>query len=296
MRGTRLWIVIAARGAVRARAGGCRMRQRRRRHSSDTSTRRPAASDVETITEGTLLIGTDAPYPAVRDRHARRRRLQRLRHRRRQRDRREARPDAEFQDTSFDTIFRDVAAGQFDIVDRRLDDHAGPPEDGQLLRSLLRGPAGAARARGLGHRLASRTSPARSSAPRTGPPARPTPTTRPTPPRSAASPRARTRSRPWSPARSTPRSSTSRSPPTRSRSRAGIEIAAEIPTNELYGIAISKENPELLDAVNGALQRDEGGRHDRRACTSSTWRRRAAGLGAQRHDREPELSPSSTAS
>ena len=40
----------------------------------------------------------------------------------------------------------------------------------------------------------------------------------------------------------------------------GIEIAAEIPTNELYGIAISKENPELLEAVNGALAtfKDDG--------------------------------------
>ena len=40
----------------------------------------------------------------------------------------------------------------------------------------------------------------------------------------------------------------------------GIEIAAEIPTNELYGIAVSKENPELLDAVNGALSdlKDDG--------------------------------------
>ncbi len=33
----------------------------------------------------------------------------------------------------------------------------------------------------------------------------------------------------------------------------GVEVATEIPTNELYGIALSKENPELLDAVNGAL-------------------------------------------
>ena len=33
----------------------------------------------------------------------------------------------------------------------------------------------------------------------------------------------------------------------------GVEVATEIPTNELYGIALSKENTELLDAVNGAL-------------------------------------------
>ncbi len=40
----------------------------------------------------------------------------------------------------------------------------------------------------------------------------------------------------------------------------GIEIATTIPTNELYGIAISKDNPELLDAVNSALQemKDDG--------------------------------------
>ena len=40
----------------------------------------------------------------------------------------------------------------------------------------------------------------------------------------------------------------------------GVVIATTIPTNELYGIAISKDNPELLAAVNGALQsmKDDG--------------------------------------
>jgi polar amino acid transport system substrate-binding protein len=40
----------------------------------------------------------------------------------------------------------------------------------------------------------------------------------------------------------------------------GVEIAEEIATNELYGFAISKENPGLLEAVNGALQtiKDDG--------------------------------------
>jgi polar amino acid transport system substrate-binding protein len=39
-----------------------------------------------------------------------------------------------------------------------------------------------------------------------------------------------------------------------------VEIATTIPTNELYGIAISKDNPELLEAINGALQemKDDG--------------------------------------
>ena len=40
----------------------------------------------------------------------------------------------------------------------------------------------------------------------------------------------------------------------------GVEVAAEIPTNELYGIAISKDNPGLLEGVNGALvaMKEEG--------------------------------------
>jgi polar amino acid transport system substrate-binding protein len=40
----------------------------------------------------------------------------------------------------------------------------------------------------------------------------------------------------------------------------GMEVVEEIATNELYGFAVSKENPELLDAMNGALQtlKDDG--------------------------------------
>jgi polar amino acid transport system substrate-binding protein len=40
----------------------------------------------------------------------------------------------------------------------------------------------------------------------------------------------------------------------------GVEIAQEIATNELYGFAMSKENPALVEAVNGALQtiKDDG--------------------------------------
>jgi polar amino acid transport system substrate-binding protein len=40
----------------------------------------------------------------------------------------------------------------------------------------------------------------------------------------------------------------------------GVEIVEEIPTNELYGFAMSKENPALVEAVNGALQtlKDDG--------------------------------------
>jgi polar amino acid transport system substrate-binding protein len=40
----------------------------------------------------------------------------------------------------------------------------------------------------------------------------------------------------------------------------GVEIVQEIATNELYGYAMSKENPGLVDAVNEALQtlKDDG--------------------------------------
>jgi ABC-type amino acid transport substrate-binding protein len=40
----------------------------------------------------------------------------------------------------------------------------------------------------------------------------------------------------------------------------GVEIVEEIATNELYGFAVSKENPALLEAMNGALQtlKDDG--------------------------------------
>jgi polar amino acid transport system substrate-binding protein len=79
--------------------------------SSDSTT---ASSDVTTITEGTLSVGTDTPYPPFEIGQP---------------------PDisgfdievveaiaeelgltAEFTDTSFDTIFRDTAAGQFDLA------------------------------------------------------------------------------------------------------------------------------------------------------------------------------------
>jgi ABC-type amino acid transport substrate-binding protein len=82
--------------------------------SSDTSTSASGGADLGTITEGTLLVGVDTPYEpfeigqppdisgydvevmnAIADNLG---------------------VTPEYQDTSFDTIFRDVAAGQFDIA------------------------------------------------------------------------------------------------------------------------------------------------------------------------------------
>jgi polar amino acid transport system substrate-binding protein len=79
--------------------------------STDSTT---ASGDVETITEGTLTVGTDTPYPPFEIGQP---------------------PDItgfdievvnaiaeelgltpEYTDTSFDTIFRDTAAGQFDLA------------------------------------------------------------------------------------------------------------------------------------------------------------------------------------
>jgi ABC-type amino acid transport substrate-binding protein len=46
--------------------------------------------------------------------------------------------------------------------------------------------------------------------------------------------------------------------------RSGLEIVEAIDTDEKYGFAFSKDNPELTEAVNGALQEiiDEGGYAD----------------------------------
>jgi polar amino acid transport system substrate-binding protein len=109
-RKTRLWSLIAlVVGLVAVFAvAGCGD------DDSTTADGTTAASDVETITEGTLSVGTDTPYPpfeigqppnisgfdidlvkAIAE---------------------ELGLTPEFTDTSFDTIFRDTANGQFDLA------------------------------------------------------------------------------------------------------------------------------------------------------------------------------------
>lgn len=48
------------------------------------------------------------------------------------------------------------------------------------------------------------------------------------------------------------------------KGQTGFEIAAEIPTGELYGFALAKNTPELLSAVNGALaeMKEDGSLND----------------------------------
>ena len=65
--------------------------------------------------------------------------------------------------------------------------------------------------------------------------------------------RDRRASPPCRPATSTRSSTTCRSPPTSSRTRPRAStIVKEIPTGEQYGFGVSKENPELLEAINEA--------------------------------------------
>lgn len=108
MRGTRpgLIVVLLALLASALFATGC--------GSDDTSSDGGASGDLGLISEGTLLVGIDTPYPpfeigqppdisgfdtevmnAIADQLG---------------------VSPEYQDTSFDTIFRDVASGQFDIA------------------------------------------------------------------------------------------------------------------------------------------------------------------------------------
>ncbi len=111
MRGTRLWIVIGlvALFAIGLVVAGC---------GDDDSTTETSASgggeDLGLITDGTLFVGLDTPYPPFAEGQP---------------------PNAtgydvevlnaigenlgltvEYQDTGFQTIFRDVAAGQFDTA------------------------------------------------------------------------------------------------------------------------------------------------------------------------------------
>ncbi len=255
MRGTRLWLLIGmlallASGVV---AAGC--------GDDDSSTTETSASggDVTTITDGTLLIGTDAPYPPFEI----------------------GTPDdpdfggfdidmitavsenlgltPEFQDTSFDTIFRDVAAGQFDIVAaastitpgrQKTVNFSDPYYEAQQALVVptgsditsvedLAGKIVGAQDATTGEAYANDETDA-------------------------------------SEVRGYPEGPDAISAVVTGQVDAtiidqpvavdavekteGIEIAAEIPTNELYGYALSKENTALLDAVNTALQelKDDG--------------------------------------
>ena len=119
MRGTRLWLLISLLAVLAAAlvAVGCGDDEETTSASDTADTSATTATgDFTTITDGVLLIGTDAPYPpfeigtpndpdfAGYDIDLGRDLAERLG------------LTPEFQDTSFDTIFRNTAAGQFDIA------------------------------------------------------------------------------------------------------------------------------------------------------------------------------------
>jgi polar amino acid transport system substrate-binding protein len=225
--------------------------------NSSSSTTSASSGDVSTLTDGTLLIATDAPYPPfeigtpadsdfggfdidVANAVAEKLGL-----------------TPEFQDTSFDTIFRDVAAGQFDIVVAAstitpgrqqtvnfsdpyyeaqqalvvptgsditsVDDLAGKivgAQDGTTGEVYANDETDAGEVRGFPE----------------GPDAINALVTGQVDATIIDQPVA---------VDATDKTD-------------GIEIAAEIPTNELYGMALSKENTALLDAVNKALVEMKG--------------------------------------
>jgi polar amino acid transport system substrate-binding protein len=216
----------------------------------DTST--TASGDFSTITEGTLLIGTDAPYPPFEI----------------------GTPDdadfggfdidlgraigenlgleVQFQDTSFDTIFRDVAANQFDIViaastitpgRQKTVNFSDPyyeaqqalvvPEGSDITSTAdLAGLIVGAQDGTTGETYANdETDAGEVRGFPEGPDAINAVITEQVDAAIIDQPVAADAV----------------------EKQGGVEIAEEIPTNELYGIALSKENPELLDAVNGAL-------------------------------------------
>ncbi len=227
-----------------------RRRQRQLRHLG-------LGGEVTTITEGTLLVGTDTPYPPfeigqppnisgydieVMDAIAE-----------------QLGVTTEYQDTAFDTIFRDVATGQFDTaaaastitpgrqktVDfsdpyyeaqqalvvaegsdiTSVDDLAGKivgAQDGTTGETYANDETDASEVRGFPE----------------GPDAITAVTTGQVDASIIDQPVAADAV----------------------EKQGGIEIAEEIPTNELYGFAMSKDNPQLVDAVDQALQelKDDG--------------------------------------
>ncbi len=118
MRGTRTWLVIAMIAGLFAAlvAAGCGDDEDTGGSTGSSSTGAIDVSDATLIQDGALLVGTDAPYPPfeigtpesgdfsgfdkdLMDAIAEKLGL-----------------EPTYQNSSFDTIFRDVAAGQFDIV------------------------------------------------------------------------------------------------------------------------------------------------------------------------------------
>ena len=252
MRGTRLWTLLAlvATLALGLVAAGCG-------DDEDSTSGDGGSGSVETLEEGVLTVGTDTPYPPFEIGQP---------------------PDisgydidlmnavaenlgltAEYQDTSFDTIFRDVASGQFDIAAaastitpgrQKVIDFSDPyfaadqalvVAEGSDIAGVedLAGTVVAAQDATTGEAYANEETDASEVR---GFPEGPDAITAVTTGQVDAA------------IIDLPVAAEAL------EKQGGIEIAAEIPTDELYGYAMSKDNPELVDAVNGALKelKDDG--------------------------------------
>ena len=253
MRGTRLWLVIAMIAALFATAlvAGCGDDDDDDA-TTEATTGDTATADFETIEEGVLTVGTDAPYPPL------------------------------LIGTPDDPDFSGYEIDLFNAIAEKLGYEVSTrtrtsPRSSAMSRtacstpkSLLRRPPPSAsawstspiRTTRRSRRCSSpraRTSPrstisaARSSAPRTGPPARPTRTTRPD--------ASEVRGFPQGPDAITALitgqvDATIIDQPVAAdavEKQGGVEIAEEIQTNELYGFAVAPDNDGLREAINGAL-------------------------------------------
>jgi ABC-type amino acid transport substrate-binding protein len=257
MRGLRPWLLISVLAllATGLLAAGCGDDDETTGGSSETT----ASGDFTTIDEGVLLIGTDAPYPPFEigtpndadfsgyDIDLGRDIAERLG------------LEAQFQDTSFDTIFRDTASGQFDVAiaastitpgRQKTVNFSDPYYEAQQALVVaedsdiatvddLAGKIVGAQDATTGETYANEeTDAAEVRGFPEGPDAIAAVITGQVDAAVIDEPVAV--------------DAVDKGQP--------VEIATTIPTNELYGIAISKDNPELLDAVNGAVQemKDDG--------------------------------------
>lgn len=113
MRGTRLWLIVGLVALLAAAmvVAGCGDDDDEGSSGSTT-----ASGDLGLLTEGELLVGTDAPYPPFEIGTPEEGNFTGF-----DKDLMDAIAEKlgvtpTYQNSSFDTIFRDVAAGQFDIV------------------------------------------------------------------------------------------------------------------------------------------------------------------------------------
>jgi polar amino acid transport system substrate-binding protein len=254
MRGTRLWLVLGLVLALTAAmiAAGCGDDD-----DDDGGDGTTATEDLGLIADGTLTVGTDTPFPpfeigqppnisgydievmdAIADQLA---------------------LTPEYTDTAFDTIFRDVAAGQFDIAAaastitparQKTVDFSDPYYEAQQALLVTEG-SDIASVDDLGGAIVGAQDGTTGEAYAND-----------------ETDAEEVRGFPEGPDATSALISGQVDAviidqPVAADSvekQGGVEIAEEIATNELYGFAMSKENPALVEAVNGALQtlKDDG--------------------------------------